>query len=161
MNPAVLSGETSYLVTFLASFLIWFMFGGILALWLIDGRIKKEEALHALISSLTAWIFTQMFKSLIPTQRPFVLEGVLPMTLTVPSDGSFPSGHTAAAFGLATSIWLHDKKLGIVFLTSSFLVGFGRVAGNVHYPIDVFAGAFIGVVTAYIFEKLHLFKLVK
>src|SRR3989344_1182880 len=101
MNPAVLSGETSFLITFLASFLIWFMFAGILVLWLIDGRIKKEVALHALISSLVAWLFTQMFKSLIPSYRPFVVAGVIPMTLTIPTDGSFPSGHSASAFGMA------------------------------------------------------------
>ena len=54
MNPAVLSGQTSIAITFAASFLIWLMFAGLLVLWIIDGKIKKEEALHALFASLIA-----------------------------------------------------------------------------------------------------------
>jgi len=45
MNPVVLSSESSFIATFLASFLIWFMFGGLAFLWLIDGKIKKEIAM--------------------------------------------------------------------------------------------------------------------
>ena len=100
-----------------------------------------------------------MVKGLIPSQRPFVLGGVIPMTLTIPTDGSFPSGHSAAAFGLATSVWLHNKKIGFAFIISSFLVALGRVIGNVHFFLDVLAGGFIGIITAYIFDRLHFYKL--
>lgn len=161
MNPAVLSGQTSYFVTFTASFLIWFMFGGLLALWLIDGRVKREEALHALMAALIAWGLTQMIKGLFPVARPFETNGMVPMTLTIPFDGSFPSGHAATAFALGISIWLHNKKLGLIFVISAFLVAWGRVAGNVHYIVDVSAGAVIGVATSYTVGKLHLYKLVE
>jgi undecaprenyl-diphosphatase len=161
MNPAVLSGQTSYLITFMASFLIWFMLAGLFVLWFIDGRVKKEEALHALMAAFIAWGLTQMIKNLFPVTRPFEASELVPMTLTIPFDPSFPSGHAAAAFGLATSIWLHDKKLGFIFILSAFLVAWGRVAGNVHYMADVSAGAVIGVVTAYTVGKLHLYKLIK
>ena len=65
MNPAVLSGETSIFVTFLASILIWLMFAGLVFMWVIDGRIKREQALHALFATLIAWTLTLMIKSLI------------------------------------------------------------------------------------------------
>ena len=110
MNPAVLSGNTSLTITFLASFLIWVMFAGLLYLWFVDGRLKKEQVLHALLASLIAWVLTQMIKSLVPTLRPFQVSGTLPMTFTIPFDSSFPSGHAASAFAVATSIWLHDRK---------------------------------------------------
>ena len=110
MNPAVLSGHTSLIITFAASFLIWLMFAGLVVLWIIDGRMKKEQALHALFASIIAWVLTQMIKGLLPTMRPFQLNGTMPMTLTIPFDGSFPSGHTATAFALAVSVWLHNKK---------------------------------------------------
>src|SRR3989344_7831995 len=116
MNPAVLSGQSSIFITFLASFLIWIMFGVLVVLWIIDGRFKKEQALHALFASLLAWVLSQMIKNLFPTIRPFQMYGTIPMTLTVPLDGAFPSGHTATAFGLAVSVWLHDKRVGILFI---------------------------------------------
>src|SRR3989344_4310814 len=97
------------IVTFLASFLIWIMFFGILVLWLIDGRIKKEVALHAIIAAVFAWGFAEMIKYLFPTIRPFSQNGLTPLTLTVPIGGAFPSGHTAAAFALAVSVFLHKK----------------------------------------------------
>jgi undecaprenyl-diphosphatase len=161
MNPAVLSGNTSLVVTFAASFLIWFMFAGLIFLWFIDGRLKKEQVLHALFASLVAWVLTQMIKGLIPTLRPFQVSGGLPMTLTIPLDASFPSIHAAVAFALAVSIWLHDKKIGYVFLAGAFLVSWGRIASNVHYFGDVLVGAGIGITVSYIIEKLHLFKLVR
>jgi undecaprenyl-diphosphatase len=159
MNPAVLSGQTSIFVTFIASFLIWFMFGGLFILWVIDGRIKKEQVLHALLATLLAWVLAQMIKNLFPTPRPFEINGRLPFTLFVPSSSAFPSGHASAAFGLATSIWLHDKKLGVVFVVLAVLVGLGRVLSNVHYFLDIVGGLIIGISTAYTVQKLHLNKL--
>ncbi|OGM21112.1 hypothetical protein A2955_02110 [Candidatus Woesebacteria bacterium RIFCSPLOWO2_01_FULL_37_19] len=159
MNPVVLSSESSFIATFLASFLIWFMFGGLAFLWLIDGKIKKEIALHAVLATLIAWGLSQMIKSFFPTIRPFGLNGTNPLTITVPTDGSFPSGHTAAAFGLAVSIWLHNKKLGYKFISIALLIGLGRILGNVHFFTDVLAGAMLGYLAAYLVEKLHPVKI--
>jgi undecaprenyl-diphosphatase len=159
MNSTVLSDQSNLLITFLASFLIWFMFAGLITLWLIDGRIKKEQVLHALFSALLAWIISQMIKSLLPTLRPFEINGEPPLTITVPFDSGFPSGHTAASFGLATSIWLHNKKVGFVFILAAILVGWGRIISNVHYLGDVLAGIVLGVATTFLLRRLHLFKL--
>src|SRR3972149_10043975 len=159
MNPAVLSGQSSIFITFLASFLIWIMLGGLVVLWIIDGRFKKEQALHALFAALLAWVLSQMIKSLFPTIRPFQMYGTMPMTLLVPFDGAFPSGHTASAFGLAVSVWLHNKKIGIIFVMGAILVGLGRILGNVHFFADVVGGSLIGVVSAYLVGRLHLYKL--
>jgi len=48
------------LITFLASFLIWFMFFGLVVHWFIDGKIKKEQAFHAFLSALIAWAVSEM-----------------------------------------------------------------------------------------------------
>lgn len=159
MNPVVLSGRTSFLATFLASILIWLMFAGLMVLWVIDGRIKREQALHALMASFVAWAVSEMIKSLLPIPRPFQVNGTLPMTLTIPFDSTFPSGHAAAAFGMATSIWLHDKKVGYIFGFLASLVGFGRIISNVHYTSDVLVGILVGVIVAFIVDRVHLFKL--
>ncbi|MBI2066104.1 phosphatase PAP2 family protein [Candidatus Woesebacteria bacterium] len=151
---------TNLLITFLASFLIWLMFGGLLILWLIDGKIKREQVLHALLAAGVAWGVAQVIKAVFPTTRPFELNGLIPLTLIPSSDGAFPSGHAAAAFALATTIWLHDKKVGSAFVIAALIVGAARVWGNVHYPIDILAGAVLGIVAAFVIEKVHLRKFI-
>jgi len=149
------------IITFLASFLIWFMFAGLGYLWIIDGKVLKEQVLHAFLTALIAWGIAQMIKGLFPTTRPFHTNGKAPLTVTVPTDAAFPSGHASAAFGLAVSVWLHDKKIGKVFLVSAVLVGLGRILGNVHSLLDVSGGCVLGAMTAFVVEKLHLHKLLK
>ncbi len=148
-------------VTFFASFLIWLMFAGVLVLWVIDGRIKKEEALHALAAALVAWLLAEGIKIIFPTLRPFQTNGHEVLTLTIPKDSAFPSGHSAASFGLAMTIWLHDRKLGWIFLITALSIGIARVLGNVHYPQDILGGALVGILIALAFEKLHLFNFLK
>ncbi len=146
------------MIEFFASFLIWLMFAGLIVLWFIDGRIKKEQVLHALFSSFIGYLITAVIKVIFPTLRPFRVESLEPLTFTIPNDGSFPSGHSAEAFALATTIWLHDKKVGGVYMLSAIVVGAARVIANVHYPIDIVGGAFIGTLVAVFVEKIHLFR---
>jgi len=146
------------LITFLASFLIWFMFAGLVVHWFIDGKIKKEQAFHAFIAALIAWAASEMIKTLYPEQRPFLVTDEKPLTFTLPLDGGFPSQHTAAAFALAVTLWLHDKKIGLFYLVAALAIGIGRVLSNVHTPVDVLVGSILGSCVAYLFEKLHLYN---
>ena len=142
----------------MASFTIWLLFAGLMVLWLIDGRIKKETALHALASAACAWVLAEMIKSLIPTLRPFETNGISPLTLTMPTGAAFPSGHSSVAFALASAVWMHNKKIGLVFVLGALGVGLGRILGNVHFPLDVLGGVVLGILVAYVLGKLHLFK---
>ena len=159
-NPEVLASTDTFFITFLASFLIWFMFAGLIILWVIDGKIKKEQALHAFIATLIAWVITEMLKSFIPSQRPFIIQEIAPLTVTIPSVPSFPSGHSAAAFATAATVWMHEKRSGYYFLVIAVLVALGRIISHVHTIPDVLVGATIGILTALILEKLHVEKLV-
>ncbi|MBU0572471.1 phosphatase PAP2 family protein [Patescibacteria group bacterium] len=163
LNQQAVLGATSttFIITFLASFLIWFMFAGLIILWFVDGRVKKEQALRAFAAALLAWVIAQMLKSLLPSVRPFLINGELPLTLTFHFDNAFPSSHTAIAFGLAITLWLHNKKLGIVYIALAFLVAVGRVFANVHYILDVVIGSMIGTMVAVVVSKLRFFRLLK
>lgn len=146
------------MITFLASVLIWLMFFGLIVLWVVDGKIKKEIVIHAVFAALVAWIITEVIKNLVPSIRPFHLNGVDPLTLTTPQDGAFPSTHTAAAFAISVTVFLHDKKVGFLYLVMAGLVGLARILAFVHYPVDIAAGAIIGTIVSYLSEKKHLFK---
>ena len=160
INQAIFCDPASPLITFLASFLIWFMFAGVFTLWIIDGRIKKEQALHALFSTFLVFIICEMIKSLFPSLRPFQINGYAPLTLSIPGSSSFPSVHAAVSSALATSIWLHNRKIGWGFTVMAILVSLGRVMSNVHGPLDITVGILLGIGTSLLIEKLHLKKLV-
>ena len=144
------------LITFFASFLIWFMFGGLFVLWVVDGKIKREQVVHALLAFIIAWVVSDIIKKIFPTLRPFEITGEVPLTLFARGDGAFPSGHTASSFALATTIFLYDKKVGTGFLAAAGIVGVGRILGNVHFPVDILGGAVIGVAISMLIEKVHL-----
>ncbi len=72
-----------------------------------------------------------------------------------PTDGAFPSEHTVIAFALAVTVFMHDRKVGWGFLVSALVIGVARIIANVHYPIDVIGGAFLGTIVAVIIEKVH------
>lgn len=147
------------LIGFFASFLIWFLFAGLLILWFIDGKIKKEQVVHALAACLTAWFGAFLIKFFFPTSRPFMLNGKEVDVLFKPLDGAFPSEHTTLAFALAVTIFMHDRKVGWIYLVLAAIIGISRVLANVHYPIDIVGGAFLGTIVAVIIEKAHLKKI--
>jgi len=89
-------------------------------------------------------ILVEVLKKLTKQPRPAtLLEDVYllePLHLS-----SFPSGDTAMAFALASFfLWL-NPKLGFVFLVYAILIAYGRVYVGAHFPLDVFAGALIGI----------------
>lgn len=107
------------MIEFFASFFIWFLFLGLGILWVIDGKIKKEQVVHALVACLVAWVIAFLIKHFFPTTRPFLLNGREIDVLMRPTDGAFPSEHTTLAFALAVTIYMHDKKVGWIFFDFS------------------------------------------
>ena len=147
------------MVPFTASVLIWLMFFGLIVLWVIDGKIKKETVIHAIFSCLVAYAVTELIKTFFPTLRPFQFNGALPLTLTTPLDGAFPSSHTAVGFALAVTILKHDKKVGVLYLIMAGLVGIARIIAHVHYPVDIIGGAIIGTIISALTSSKHFVRL--
>lgn len=70
-------------------------------------------------------------------------------SLITPSDQfSFPSGHTSAAFMMATIIGYFIPVLLLPLLIWAAMVGFSRVVVGVHFPTDTLVGMFLGVSVA-------------
>ena len=72
---------------------------------------------------------------------------------------SFPSGHTASAFTLATIYADHHPESAWIVYTGAALVGWSRVELNDHYWHDVLAGALIGHLIAKRVDGSRLFGL--
>ncbi len=74
-----------------------------------------------------------------------------------PSDKfSLPSGHTAAAFLMATLIAHFYPGFALIAYTWASLIGLSRVLLGVHFPTDIIAGASLGIVSAWISLNLVL-----
>ncbi len=98
---------------------------------------------------------SKILKHLILRPRPFE---VLPDVYKLVSSAgpSFPSSHAVNSFTVATLITLFLKNpvyTTIAFIVA-FLSGFSRIYVGVHYPLDVIAGAIIGVFLGIIFYKI-------
>lgn len=82
----------------------------------------------------------------------------------IESDKSFPSGHTTAAFEMATAMLLvvKNKKIKWIFPVYAVLIGCSRLYLMVHYPTDVLGGMIVGIISgilAYFVAKSIMFWL--
>jgi undecaprenyl-diphosphatase len=68
--------------------------------------------------------------------------------VTVPHTPSFPSGHAASSFACALVLTWLAPRLGAPLLALASLIAASRVYVGVHYPLDVLAGALLGLAVA-------------
>lgn len=72
-----------------------------------------------------------------------------------PADYSFPSGHTGAAFAMASVMFLGmPHSIGVPALIVASLIGFSRIYLGVHFPTDVLGGVVIGCAAGFVAWKL-------
>ena len=109
-------------------------------------------AVVAGISGILAWISNQLFSLLILWRdRPFVALQDVNQLIDSPMTGkSFPSDHSTIAFAIAFSLVFFRPRLGVFFLLAAIMVAWGRVFVGVHFPADVFAGAIVGFLWAFL-----------
>lgn len=144
------------LITFLASFLIWVLIGLLFIIRLPAGRqgLKRKDIIWIILSGLLALGIAVLVKYLVPNvPRPYIFNSNNLLTITTPTDSSFPSEHTALAFGLAFAIYLRNKKLGLAFITGALLVALGRVLANVHFIIDIIGSVILGLFSALLLDS--------
>lgn len=118
---------------------------------------KYEVAIHIVLSVVFVLVFTVVLKELFLVPRPYLVYSIDPAA-GLNHLSSLPSSHTAVAFVLATTVTLHQKRLGVFLFTLASLISIGRVMASVHYPVDIVIGILIGVLTGVIFNQIHLYK---
>ncbi len=105
-----------------------------------------QDAIYIGTSVAGATVLTFGLKYVFDRQRPYLAYPDRIHPYSYEDDPSFPSGHTAAAFSLATSLCMRYPKWYVIAPSALWAcsVGFSRMSEGVHYPSDVLAGAAIG-----------------
>jgi len=77
--------------------------------------------------------------------------------------GSFPSSHAANIFGAGTILTFFYRRVWMIWLLIAVSVSFSRIYVGVHYPLDVLAGTFYGilcgVLVLFIFVRAGIVRL--
>ena len=124
-----------------------------------DKDTKQKSAILAVFGiGLGSLVVTSFLNSLVQRMRPF---DVLDTNLLFykPTDPSFPSNSAVVAFALAAAIFAADKRIGSIAFAIAAFYGFLRVFVGVHFPLDVVAGAAIGVLSVLAFRYFNDFLL--
>ena len=124
---------------------------------LVPGRqrsLAQRAAVAAGASFILAAVVAHFIAGAIDRPRPFVAHpATIHAFLAHAADAGFPSDHATAAFAIATAVALRQRSWGAVLLVLAACVAAGRVFLGLHYPLDVVAGALLGVAAA---AMLHL-----
>jgi len=145
-----------WLGIFLASYLNYFLI--LIAVFLLIKEKNWRQRIYffcltGLSVILARGVFTEIIRFFYYRPRPFLALQFQSLLGNSDVAGSFPSGHATAYFALALAVFYINRKLGWWFLGAAFLVGLGRIFVGVHWPLDILAGAVIGLGSAFLVRK--------
>ena len=89
-----------------------------------------------------------LLKNMVARVRPCDLNPAVQLLIARPSDFSFPSGHTAAAFTSVFSLYRENNWLWKPVLVLAAVIAFSRMYLYVHFPTDILGGVAVGWVCA-------------
>ena len=132
--------------------MIWILFTCLL---LMIPRTRRWGAALAAALCLDAIICNILLKPMVCRIRPCDVNQTIQLLIARPADYSFPSGHTGAAFAVASVMFIGmPKQIGIPALLVATLIGFSRIYLGVHFPTDVLGGVIVGCLTGFVAWKL-------
>jgi len=124
---------------------------GLLALWLwFKGGKANRRFIVVLIITVAATdlLCSHLLKPLLGRLRPSAtLEGVR-LLVGKKTGWSMPSNHAANIAAAACLTGYYFRKLLFPAIIIALLVAYCRIYAGIHYPMDVFLGAVIGVFMA-------------
>lgn len=112
---------------------------GLIALiyWLtLPKRLKIQLVVFGFITAAVSYLLAKVGAALFYDPRPFVTQHVLPVYPHA-ADNGFPSDHTLLSAFITVTIFSVNKKIGLLLLLLTLMVGGSRIIGHIHSPIDI------------------------
>ena len=116
--------------------------------WPHARRERRRAAVSATVSAALGLLINQPIAAAVGRLRPYVAHPHTHLLISRSQDPSFPSDHATAAFAIAMSVGLYDRRFGASLFALAAVLAVSRVYVGTHYPSDVVVGAFIGVAVA-------------
>lgn len=113
---------------------------------LLYPKTRRSGAVVAIALVLDLILCNGILKNLIARTRPYDINTAVELLIKTPSDYSFPSGHTAAAFAAVTALFCCRSRFRIPAFVLAVLIAFSRLYLYVHFPTDILGGVFVGLV---------------
>jgi undecaprenyl-diphosphatase len=114
---------------------------------------------QSLMAGLLARGITEFIRFFIDKPRPFVNNEVnflhIKTFIEDINSRSFPSGHASFFFGIATVLFLYNKKLGMVFFIASLPIVIARIYCGIHWPLDIVGGFIVGIISGILVIKIY------
>ena len=151
------SGILDWFIVFLGNYSAYLIVA--LAVWWIwrekNWRLQLyHSSFIALAIIISRGILTPIIRFLHSRPRPFELMDFNQL-INHDAGASLPSGHAAFFFALAFAIYFSGyRKRGVFLLVATLLMGASRVAGGVHWPLDIVAGLLTGLIGAVVVKSL-------
>ena len=118
----------------------------ILAALLLVFKKTRKAGVSVLIAYAAVFLIGQLvLKHLISRPRPCQIDQTFALLVSRPSSSSFPSTHSAWAFGAATAIFMQHRRMGAAAYVVAALIAFSRLYMFLHFPTDVLFGAALGI----------------
>jgi len=125
----------------------WVILG--LILFVFGGKKLKSYALMSLFAMVLADFFIgNLLSSFLFRQRPYLALPNVHQLGPAWTGTSFPSTHATISFAGAYILGNLNKKLLLFMLILASLIAISRIYLGMHYPLDVVAGAVIGILSA-------------
>lgn len=96
---------------------------------------------------------SQILKKSVARPRPFETVGVVAIQRSPAGGSSFPSNHSANMFAFATYTSFFVPAAAPLVFPLAALIAYSRVYNGVHFPLDVFGGAFVGLIFGILFSR--------
>jgi undecaprenyl-diphosphatase len=148
-----------FIIIFCAKYLPYLMVTA-LVLFLVFGRDRRRELkmiIYAVASAVLArLIITEIIRYFYPHLRPFEVLNFVPLIYDYAS--SFPSGHAAFFFALATIIFIFHRKWGVVYFLGSFIIVLSRIMAGIHWPLDILGGMAVGIGSAILLASFTIWR---
>ena len=112
-------------------------------------RTRKTGA-AVLVSYIGVLLFGELLlKHVVTRMRPCQIDQTFAMLVERPTSSSFPSTHSAFAFGTAMAIFMNHRRAGVLMFIVATLVAFSRLYLFVHFPTDVLCGIVLGIAVGF------------
>lgn len=133
----------------------------------IDG---KKKLLFIFYSVVVAIVLSSIIQTFVNIDRPeSSLEWAGKLILEHIPDASFPSDHASVGIAFVVSLFLFwFSTIGYITLPLFIIMLLSRVAGGVHWPLDIIAGSIVWIISSFlvykwqnltIFKKINMFVL--